>query len=74
MEVPEIYDGTVVIKEAVREPGERGRDGDMVLFLGPNRSSGRRGVTAPGTTLPIFGAKRLRWGPRAETISIRAGK
>jgi len=25
MEVPEIYDGTVVIKSAVREPGERAK-------------------------------------------------
>jgi N utilization substance protein A len=25
MEVPEIYDGTVVIKGAVREPGERAK-------------------------------------------------
>jgi hypothetical protein len=29
----------------------------MVLFAGPNRGSARRGVTAPGATLPIFGAR-----------------
>jgi lipoprotein-anchoring transpeptidase ErfK/SrfK len=33
------------------------RGGDMVLFAGSNRASGRRGVTAPGATLPIFGAR-----------------
>jgi hypothetical protein len=39
------------------KPGEGGRPGDMVLFAGANRASGRRGLTDPGATLPIFGAK-----------------
>ena len=64
-------------RSVIAKPGERGRDGDMVLFLGPNRSSGRRGVTAAGTTLPIFGARRGggcdgKWwlvGPLAWTCS-----
>src|SRR5579883_2774559 len=64
-------------RSVVAKLGERGRDGDMVLFLGPNRSSGRRGVTVPGTTLPIFGARRGggcdgKWwlvGPLAWTCS-----
>lgn len=37
---------------------ERGRTGDIVLFAGPSRAAGKRGVTATGVTLPIFGAKR----------------
>jgi hypothetical protein len=40
------------------KPGERGQPGDMVLFAGPSRASDRRGVTSPGTVLPLFGAKR----------------
>ena len=39
-------------------PGERGRDGDLVLMVGPSRSSARRGVTAPGATLPIYASRR----------------
>jgi lipoprotein-anchoring transpeptidase ErfK/SrfK len=35
--------------------GERGKPGDLVLFAGPNRASGKRGVTTPGATLPLFG-------------------
>jgi hypothetical protein len=38
--------------------GERGQPGDMVLFGGPSRGSERRGVTVPGATLPIYGARR----------------
>jgi len=38
-------------------PDERGRPGDMVLRVGPARSAARRGVTQPGATLPLFGAK-----------------
>ena len=38
-------------------PGQGNRPGDMVLFAGPNGGSGPRGVTAPGATLPIFGAR-----------------
>jgi hypothetical protein len=30
----------------------------MVLFAGPNRASDRRGVSVPGATLPLFGARR----------------
>jgi lipoprotein-anchoring transpeptidase ErfK/SrfK len=62
------------------KPGEHGQPGDMVLFGGPNRASDRRGVTAPGATMPIFGAKRGpgctgRWwlvGPLAWTCSDAA--
>jgi hypothetical protein len=39
------------------KPGERQRPGDMVLYEGPNRAGGRRGLTAPGATLPIYGAR-----------------
>jgi len=35
-----------------------GGPGDMVLFGGPTRAGGRRGVTRAGATLPFFGAKR----------------
>lgn len=59
---PWVGEGEVPLPAGARsvapKPGERGRDGDMVLFQAPTRSSGRRGVTAPGTTLPIFGARR----------------
>ncbi len=37
---------------------EQGRKGDLVMYIGPSRASGRRGVTLPGTTLPFFGEKR----------------
>ena len=40
MEVPEIYDGTVVIKGAVREPGERAKI--AVMSARARRRSGRR--------------------------------
>jgi hypothetical protein len=40
------------------KPGERGQAGDMVLFAGPGRGSERRGLTVPGATLPIYGARR----------------
>lgn len=58
-------------------PGERGEPGDLVLLEGPDRASGRRGVTAAGASLPIFGARRGpgcigRWwlvGPLAWTCS-----
>ena len=39
------------------KPGQGQKAGDMVLFAGPTRGSARRGVTAPGATLPIFGAR-----------------
>jgi hypothetical protein len=37
---------------------ERGQPGSLVLFAGPSRASGRRGVTIEGATLPFFGQKR----------------
>jgi lipoprotein-anchoring transpeptidase ErfK/SrfK len=37
---------------------EQGHKGDLVAYIGPNRASGRRGVTLPGTSLPFFGEKR----------------
>lgn len=54
--------------------------GDLVLFSGPNRASGKRGVTAAGATFPLFGAKRGsgcsgRWllvGPLAWTCADEA--
>lgn len=39
-------------------PDDLHHSGDFVVFSGPNRASPRRGVTAPGTTLPVYGAKR----------------
>jgi hypothetical protein len=39
-------------------PGDRGRAGDLVLFAGPSRASGRRGVTAEGASLPLFAVRR----------------
>lgn len=64
-------------RSVVPKPGDGGHQGDMVLFQAPSRTSGRRGVTAPGTTLPIFGARRGsgcdgKWwlvGPLAWTCS-----
>ncbi len=64
-------------RSVVAKPGERGRDGDMTLFLGPSRASGRRGVTAPGAVLPLYAARSGggcsgRWwlvGPLAWTCS-----
>jgi lipoprotein-anchoring transpeptidase ErfK/SrfK len=38
--------------------GEGGRPGDLELFVGPSRASGKRGVTAAGATLPFFGERR----------------
>ncbi|HSY20949.1 MAG TPA: L,D-transpeptidase [Polyangiaceae bacterium] len=35
-----------------------GRPGDLELFVGPSRASGKRGVTAVGATLPFFGERR----------------
>jgi hypothetical protein len=40
------------------KPGERGRAGDLELFVGPSRSSGKRGVTAPGASFPFFAERR----------------
>jgi hypothetical protein len=37
---------------------ERGKPGDMVLFEAPARTSARRGLTVPGTSLWFFGAQR----------------
>ena len=64
-------------RSVIPKPGERGRPGDMVLFAGPGHGSGKRGVTAPGTTLPLYGARSGagcagRWllvGPIAWTCS-----
>jgi lipoprotein-anchoring transpeptidase ErfK/SrfK len=39
-------------------PGDRGEAGSLVLFVAPSRASDRRGVTAPGASLPFFGTKR----------------
>jgi hypothetical protein len=38
--------------------GEGDRPGDLELFVGPSRASGKRGVTAAGATLPFFGERR----------------
>ncbi len=45
-------------RSVTARPGEHGHPGDLVLFGGPSRASGRRGVTAEGTSLPFFGQKR----------------
>jgi hypothetical protein len=34
----------------------------MVVFAGPSRAAGRRGVTAPGARLPLFGVKSAAHG------------
>jgi hypothetical protein len=34
----------------------------MVVFAGPSRAAGRRGVTAPGARLPLFGVKSAGHG------------
>jgi hypothetical protein len=55
----------------------RGQPGELTLFAAPSRSSDRRGVSVPGATLPLFGARRGagctgRWwlvGPLAWTCS-----
>jgi hypothetical protein len=44
-------------RSVVPRPGERGRPGDLVLFAGPGRANGKRGVTLPGASLPLFGAR-----------------
>jgi hypothetical protein len=36
---------------------EQGLPGDLVIYAGPGRASGRRGVSTPGARLPIFGAR-----------------
>jgi hypothetical protein len=67
-------------RSVVPKAGDRGQPGEMVLFAGPGRASDRRGVTAPGTALPLFGARRGpgctgRWwlvGPLAWTCSDTA--
>ncbi len=45
-------------RSVVAHPDDRGQPGSMVLFAGPSRASGRRGVTADGAALPFFGQKR----------------
>jgi lipoprotein-anchoring transpeptidase ErfK/SrfK len=78
---PWVEDGEVPFqawaRSVVPRPGSHGQPGDMVLFQGPERVSSRRGVTAPGASLPVFGAKRGtgcagKWwlvGPMAWTCS-----
>jgi lipoprotein-anchoring transpeptidase ErfK/SrfK len=54
-----------------------GYAGDLVAYAGPSRTSNKRGVTRPGTSLPFFGERRGtgctgRWwlvGPLAWTCS-----
>jgi hypothetical protein len=45
-------------RSVVARPNDRGQPGNMVLFTGPSRASGRRGVTEDGASLPFFGQKR----------------
>lgn len=40
------------------KPGDNGRPGDLELYVGPSRASGKRGVTAAGATVPFFGERR----------------
>jgi hypothetical protein len=58
---PWVGEGDIALASWARSvapvPGEGQRPGDMVLYVGANRWSGRRGLTATGATLPIFGAK-----------------
>jgi hypothetical protein len=59
---PWIADGEVMppswARSVVPKASEGGGPGDMELFVGPSRASGKRGVTAAGASLPFFGAKR----------------
>jgi hypothetical protein len=59
---PWIADGDVPPPSWARtvapKPGDEGRPGDLELFVGPSRTSGKRGVTAAGATLPFFGERR----------------
>lgn len=59
---PWVADGEVPppgwARSVVAHPDDRGQPGTMVLFAGPSRASGRRGVTAQGAALPFFGQKR----------------
>lgn len=58
-------------------PGQGHRAGDLVLYQDASRAAGKRGITAPGATLPIFGARHAggctgSWwlvGPLAWTCS-----
>jgi len=45
-------------RSVVARPDDRGQPGNMVLFAGPSRASGRRGVTFDGASLPFFGQTR----------------
>jgi hypothetical protein len=64
-------------RSVVPKTDDLGHPGDLVTYSEPSRSSGRRGVTRPGTTLPFFGERRGtgcsgRWwlvGPLAWTCS-----
>jgi hypothetical protein len=47
-----------VSPKASPDPGEGGRLGDLALFAGPSRGSGKRGVTAAGASFPFFGERR----------------
>jgi lipoprotein-anchoring transpeptidase ErfK/SrfK len=45
-------------RSVVARANDRGQPGNMVLFIGPSRASGRRGVTVDGASLPFLGQKR----------------
>jgi hypothetical protein len=78
---PWIEEGDLPVPQAARsvvaKQTERGQAADLRLFVGPSRHSGIRGITAPGVSVPFFGAKRGsgcsgRWwlvGPLAWTCS-----
>ena len=78
---PWVDDGDVPMpawtRSAKPRPGPRGEPGDMVLFQAPDRASNKRGLSAPGASLPVFASKRGlgcsgRWwlvGPLAWTCS-----
>jgi hypothetical protein len=59
--VPPWYDEIPLaswVRSVAPSADEHGKTGDLVLFQGPSRAAGRRGVTLAGASLPIFGVKR----------------
>jgi len=84
LDPPWSQDGLAPIPQWVRsvapKPGEDGAMGDMVLSAEPSRSGPRRGVTARGSLLPLYGQQRASgcsgpwWlvGPIAWTCSDSA--
>jgi L,D-transpeptidase-like protein len=68
-------------QSVVPKPGDSGAPAELVLYAEPSSAGGRRGVSAPGASLPFFGTRRGSgctgswWlvGPLAWTCSDDAG-